>query len=874
MNDPLRPGWEDSVLSGLRHYEEGQATASRRYQILEEIGRGGMGVVYRAIDGELNRQVAFKVLYDVALLHPDVQRRFRREGEIMARLSHPNVVSVYDIGEQDGAPFIAMEFVEGETLEKLMARGGASRRSLLEILESAARGVAHAHSQGIIHRDLKPSNIIVTAGRNPKVTDFGLAHVPHTSTAVTRPGSLLGTPLYMSPEQLSGNSEELSPRSDVYSLGVILYSILTGSVPYEGDSILEILAKIQNQSIVPPRHRDPTVPQELETICMKALDIEAGSRYRTAREFAEDIHRHLHDRTILAEPTPLIRRAQRTMKRHKLVSLAAALIVLFGLGTGAILLLRSWARFAERSRHLKKGDAALSEGKWKTAADHFAHAYRLDPADSQAAQIQRFCEEVQALLKEEELFRTRAIPPRPEVSPYAPVSQRKSLWEWDRDRAARKPEARRILNSLERCCLGLLTLRPNCLRAREILRERWERDRAEAHQEGDQRESEFLTKKIARLGYSPRVLGGNARLDLSSEPPGAETYLFRYQERDLRLLPLPCNSAGETRELQLDPEAADHVPMDAPPETKDRVRHHSLAYPFQCSEFNRVTFPLMVRSGSYLVVFRSPEYADVRIPILAEPDSPTKSCVRQLRRDEIPPGFVYVPEGPFISGGDAEAYLSYRMPERNRTKGYLIAVFSITFREYLEYLNDREPKVARTRIPLFDGLALVREMEAKFVLLRHAEFALDDVVWGITGEDAEDFARWYTEKKGNGRWVFRLPTSFEWEKAARGADGRPFPWGAVFDPSFAFTSESLGEFPKVKKPPGLYPVDESPYGVRDCAGVVLNIALCEGLPGVRYETRGGSRHLESSSGRPANRGPYNPHHIAIGFRLAADLPSR
>ena len=207
-----------------------------RYEILERMGEGATSVVYRARDRELNRAVAVKVLRPTAALSELARQRFQREAKAAAGLSHPHVVTLYDAGEAGGQFYLVMELVEGRPLNEALREGTLDRKASLRILEKVARGVAAAHDKGVIHRDLKPSNILIPPSGEPKVADFGLAHVVDSTAELTRTGSSLGTPLYMSPEQVEGRSKEITPRTDVYSLGAILYEVLTGRPPHGGET--------------------------------------------------------------------------------------------------------------------------------------------------------------------------------------------------------------------------------------------------------------------------------------------------------------------------------------------------------------------------------------------------------------------------------------------------------------------------------------------------------------------------------------------------------------------------------------------------------------------------------------------------------------
>jgi tRNA A-37 threonylcarbamoyl transferase component Bud32 len=277
------------------------------------IGQGATAVVYRARDRQLNRTVAVKVLRESPGMSTVVRERFRREGQAAAGLAHPNVVTVYDAGEEGGSSYLIMELVEGRPLDQLIKE---PKGDLLPLLEKAARGVAAAHERGIVHRDLKPANILVTPSGEPKVGDFGLARLLETRTELTRTGTALGTPLYMAPEQVEARSSDISPRTDVYALGAILYELLAGQPPHVAPSLADLYARIVRQDPVPPRKLAPGVAPDAETIALKALEKEPGRRYADAREFADDLQRYLSGEPIQARPVGPWGRLARRCRRN------------------------------------------------------------------------------------------------------------------------------------------------------------------------------------------------------------------------------------------------------------------------------------------------------------------------------------------------------------------------------------------------------------------------------------------------------------------------------------------------------------------------------------------------------------------------------
>jgi len=263
------------------------------YELLGEIGRGSVSVVYRARHRETGAVVALKVLKESDTANPNYLKRFQQEAQAASRLSHPNIVPVLDSGERDGAYYIAMSVVEGVTLDRAMTTNRLTLRQFVEVLEQVAQAVQHAHEHGIVHRDLKPANIILDAALRPHVTDFGLAKMEHLEKAATQGGGTIGTPWYMSPEQVMGDVRGTDARSDIYSLGVMLYEVLTGKVPFPGSSVVQVYLGILNGTVTPPSQINPRTPRDLEAVCLRALEREKAGRQASALEFARDLRQHL-----------------------------------------------------------------------------------------------------------------------------------------------------------------------------------------------------------------------------------------------------------------------------------------------------------------------------------------------------------------------------------------------------------------------------------------------------------------------------------------------------------------------------------------------------------------------------------------------------
>jgi tetratricopeptide (TPR) repeat protein len=324
----------------------GHAERSRRpppvidgYEILGELGRGGMGVVYRARQLDLKRMVALKMIRSGVHASAHEQARFLIEAEAVARLQHPNIVQIHAVGQQDGSSFFALEFVDGTSIDKKFGRAVPPPRQAAQLVETIARAMHYAHQRGIVHRDLKPSNVLLGSDGVPKITDFGLAKLLDVQGGQTPPEGLIGTPNYMAPEQAAGNNQEIGPRADVYSLGAILYELLTGRPPFEGLTMAQTLERVRSQDPVPPRSGRPGVPRELETICLKCLEKQPAARYGSALELADDLRRFLADEPILARPAGRWERVVKWVRRRPA---AAALVFVSALAVLSLLVFALW----------------------------------------------------------------------------------------------------------------------------------------------------------------------------------------------------------------------------------------------------------------------------------------------------------------------------------------------------------------------------------------------------------------------------------------------------------------------------------------------------------------------------------------------------
>jgi WD40 repeat protein/serine/threonine protein kinase len=357
----ITPNQRRSAVRALRHrHEAGAATRTQvppaepvllpapkqvgDYDILAEVGRGGMGVVYKARHRSLHRLAAVKMVLAGEFASAAQVLRFRLEAELAARVPHPNIVQLYEIGTHDGRPFLAMEWVEGGSLAERLDGKPWPPDSAAALVETLARAIHVAHGEGVVHRDLKPANILLQIAdcrlqvekqsaicnlqsAIPKIADFGLAQPTDGAATLTQSGYLVGTPGYMAPEQASGRRALVGPATDVYALGVVLYQLLTGQLPFQGDSALEVLRAVMADEPLRPRHWQAQLPRDLEMICLKCLAKEPGRRYADAQELAEDLRRWQAHEPIRARPSSALYQLRQFARRHK--ALVGAVTVTF-----------------------------------------------------------------------------------------------------------------------------------------------------------------------------------------------------------------------------------------------------------------------------------------------------------------------------------------------------------------------------------------------------------------------------------------------------------------------------------------------------------------------------------------------------------------
>jgi len=834
-----------------------------RYEDLGPLGTGGMGEVRRVRDVELNRTLAMKTLHASLLSKPTSLVRFLDEAQASAQLQHPNIVPVHDVGTlPDGRLWFTMREVHGRTLSQVVhevhaastyqwrpGEHGWTFRRLMDAFLSVCRAVAYAHQRGVVHRDLKPSNVMVGTLGEVYVVDWGLAKVlgradhaaeggeldvVQTARTLgsseehrTAMGRVVGTPAYMPPEQARGEVDQIDARSDVYALGAMLYEILSGRAPYEGARPDVVLRQVLAGP--PPSVGDA---QPAMTLGFGSASGEASGRPGPPL------------------PPELVAACERAMAREAADRFGSALELAAEV--------EAWLEGARRREQaLKVVEAALS---------------RVAEAEAKVADAARLREESTALLAETE--------------PWDPEEVK--VPGWARASEAEAAERTAALTQLEvdQGLHGALQIAPDLPEAHAALAERYRRRHAEAESARDAEATARAELRVrTHLAALPEAhatrkacaayLTGDGALTLVTDPPGAEVLLYRYVERNRRLVEVFERSLGVT-------------------------------------PLRRVSLPM----GSYLCVLKREGHADVRYPVWV-PRQGHWDGVRPGSRDPhpvwLPPvGWlgeddVYVPAGWYRSGGDPEALNSG--PARELWCDALVVQrFPVTNAQYLGFLDDlvaqgREAEALRHAPRERAGgagengaLIYGRHPDGRFFLRADADGDVWDPEWPVVHVDwhgARAYFVWLAERTGR---PWRLPGPLEWEKAARGVDGRFYPWGDRLDPSWCRVRPSWeGRVPRDIGPALVdsHPIDVSPYGVRGMGGnvydwcldtegrVVDKITLAPevGDTDVRAPraVRGGSwvaypRHARSACRNRLAPGFRSPHYGFRGCFRPAPLP--
>ncbi len=725
-----------------------RSDAALKYQIDSEIGKGGMGTVYKVFDGDLRRWVAMKLVRADATHQKELLSRFIEEAQVCGQLEHPNIPPVHEMGlNQNGQVYFTMKLVRGRTVQEIardlsLGRPEVRREftpiRIAQVLQQAAMGVHYANVRGVIHRDLKPDNIMVGDYGEVLVMDWGLAKVCGESesrahlfgedsvlTARTESGlktvagSVQGTPSYMSPEQARGEQDSIDSRSDVFGLGGVLYTLLCYQAPFRGRTVEEILSSARTGNVIPPSRVAPKrteVPPDLEAICLKALSGERESRHADAREFQQDLQSYIE-------------------------------------GT------------RDRQRRRAHATALVAEGR---------------------KQIASFL----AIEKKRQELRREVQKAGEGLLPADPVERKKPLWAMEDSIGQLAEEAAKLFSGARAALDAAIQNDPGCQEARKALADLYWSQFLEAEARRDSHNAALYRGLVETHdnGQYKALLKGDGSLALKTEPPGAEAVLHRYAEEDRLLVPREPRSLGST----------------------------PLA-------------PVVLPMGSYLVVLKLPGYRDVRYPVSIGRSENHQGFVRLFREEEIGADFVHVPAGEFFRGGDPESFGGL---ERARVMvgDFFISRFPVTLGEYCEFLDSLalEGGSVKEHIPrLEEEVCVELDPSGRY---RPAEILVEGETrkryppgfekgcpaMAMSWHSAMAYARWRSRRD---RREYELPSEDAWEKAARGVDGRFHAWGDAFDWTFAKGGLSRPERAQ-PEPVGVFPADESPYGVRDMVGTI------------------------------------------------------
>ncbi|MFN3201758.1 MAG: protein kinase domain-containing protein [Bradymonadia bacterium] len=771
-------GWDaDAVLP----IELPRQTA---YEIESDLARGNMGAIQIARDLTLQRRVALKIL-DPKGPVPGAAARFLEEARITAQLAHPSIVPVHEIrmGDDD-RPFFTMQLIEGRTLKAILdgVRDGDpvlvsrfSRVRLLNLFIQVCMAVAYAHNRGVIHRDLKPENIMLGEFGEVFVMDWGLAKIITTDVAEpmvggrnkdesyrTRMGEITGTPAYMSPEQAMGLIDVLGPHSDIYSLGTVLYEILTGQPPHTGNSVQEILRRVRESVVTPPSEAAPEreIPPELDAVVLRCLARDPEARYTTPLELRDEIE---------AAMTPGSRTGMHRLR-------------------GTQHTLREAHRAMQQFRDLSR--------RRRRAAREFAEAMseRL-PTDlhSEVERIWHLEDHLKSLRLEVDQAFEHA------VSRYAQI-------------LAESPDHREAREGL-----------------RDIYWYRFlEAERLQDHS------AMGVFKALAALhdpqGALSPALEGQGALVVVSDPPGAQMTLYRVHDEGRRQVPGHPQRCGPT------PLALDPLPR-----------------------------------GVYLAVLELEGYDTLRMPFEVGRQESVELRPTLWPIGALPEQMALIPGGPAMLGASARE-LSARPRARLRVETCMVAREPVTLSAYADFLNalyTQDPQSAAEHVPKGSDLDGIWQLGTS----GRWYFTLPGPtpVTGINLASAEAYCRWRQQIDGQ---PWRLPREHEWEKAARGPEGRAYSWGDAWEPTFCSCAE--GPEGGVLAPVG-NPQDESPYGVRDMVGGIKEWTATAHPRDARHQVvKGGSFRSHRATCHLASR--QFVHREAqvddIGFRLALDPPPR
>ena len=959
-----------------------QAKQDTKYIVDTVIGQGGMGSVLGMIDQDIRRKVAMKVMLPENRSDTLKVMRFLEEAQVTGQLEHPNIVPVHEIGIDENARiYFTMKLVQGENLETIIGKCDKgdqdflqkySLGALLQLFMKVCDGMSYAHARGVLHRDLKPENIMIGGFGEVLIMDWGISKILGKESApggdsttemgeaarqtMTMEGRIMGTPAYMSPEQACGRISELDQRSDVFSLGGILYKILTFCHPYEGPTVEESLEQAQDGDLISPDMRTPerNIPPELTAICMKAMAYDKEDRYADASEINSDLQLYLDGKSVSAKQDSLLTKTRKWIARNKIASagIAAAIICLVA-GMIAATMYQNRLRqekiagllnkaesyidlenfvsaeetyfavlgldssnqeardgitrvsgkaLSAKNRHLskdtlKQAEAFYEKEAYQKAYDAYVATLALDPESRKAkvkiqasavmaekqktlAKVSPILDQAHAMKAEMKDIKATSAKLQTDINTlqkdirgFEDQRVKQPLWEAEKKLstvtiAGLQKESRIISKYLT--ALSYDGANPEARRGlSQIYYDRY----TAGEKENDRETMAFYRSLILTFddGHFKRLLESTGSLTITSKPAADAYFLHRFTEgADRRLVPTAYKPSGTTPPADMDQEAATQAEKTVMTSLQNELIYHDS---HRLGKISQLQLP----AGSYLITLKKDGYLDTRIPVRIQRGKAEQfTDIRLLKEKDLPDGFVYVPKGSSIIGGDPSAPYSL---DRTATDipGFFIARYEVTAGEYLAFINDMEKRIPGSAKKYLPRKSSTSGHYWKKVGNQYTNnFPARWPILGISWNDARAFCKWMTHRYKNKGWVFRLPEEREWEKAARGADGRYFPWGNHFD--FTFCSMANSKEKKRNGPDsvGSFRPDESIYGVMDMAGNVSEWCntFYDQKNNIRINRGAAWSYAEPDYARCAARNGHSPSDVADyrGFRMVVSLP--